>query len=215
MAASALALALLLTSSPLADAEARLLAGDPNGALALLAGAGSTPRRLRLEADARVALQDRDAVVLLDALEKHPGWDQHARRQKSLISEAEDRKDRVRLGSILFALTLGLLILAGARELLIVRIETLVAGIALAVALLIWGELSKPLMTVAGVVALAGLALVHAGTAAVRRTAAPPRVRVMVAASMVLGLLGAVWAVGTQIRWGGLFELLLRASTGG
>jgi hypothetical protein len=223
MVASAPAVAVLLAlaanpapdESPLTAAEAKLLDGDAKAALALLAGAGSTPRRLRLEADARVALGDRDAPSYLEALAKHPGWEQHAMRQTMLLEEEKARQDRVRLGSILFALTLGLLILTGARELLVVRIEVLVAGIGAAAALLIWAELSKPLMTVAGVVAMAGVALVHAGTAAVRRTAAEPRVRAMIAASMLLGFAGAVWAVGTQIGWGGLVLVLSSASTGG
>jgi hypothetical protein len=213
------ALLLTLAADPaqeaLTAAEAELLEGDPHAALRLLAGAGSTARRLRLEADAYVALRDRGAVQYLESLKRHPGWEQHAGRQLMLLEEEKQRQDRVRLGSILFALTLGLLILTGARELLAMRIETVVAGIGAVAALLIWSQLSEPLMTVAGLVALAGVALVHAGTAAVRRSAAPSRVRVMVAASMLLGFTGAVWAVGAQIGWGGLFLVLARATTGG
>jgi hypothetical protein len=221
MAGTALAvaiLAVLATASPqdatLRDAEAQLLSGDPRAALSTLAGAGTTPRRLRLEVDAHVALNDRDALPLIDALARHSGWEPHAALQRARLEETWVRQDRVRLGTILFALTLGLLILTGARELLAVRIETIVAGIVGALVLLLLGALSEPLMSVGGVVVVAGLALVHAGTAAVRRTAAPPRVRAMIAASMVLGLAGVLWAVGLQIGLGGLFAVLARATTG-
>ncbi len=198
-------------AAPLRAAEADLLAGDADAALADLADAGSTPRRLRLEADAHVALHDHAAAALLEGLARHPGWAQHARRQQATMAAADAQQDSVRLGSLLFALALGLLVLAGARELLVVRIETVVAGIGAAAMMLILAELSKPLMSVGGVLAVAGLALVHAGTAAVRRTAAPPRVRAMVATSMVLGFSGAVWAVFTQISLGGVFALLATA----
>jgi hypothetical protein len=221
MAGTALAAAILVvlaTASPqdasLLDAEAALLSGDPQRALKILAGAGSTPRRLRLEVDAHVALQDREALTLLDALARHPEWTSHANHQRLQLEESAARQDRVRLGTILFALTLGLLILAGARELLVVRIETIVAGIVSATSLLLLSALSEALMTVAGVVVVAGLALVHAGTAAVRRTAAPPRIRALIAASMLLGFAGVLWAVAAQIGLGGLFGVLAKAAHG-
>ena len=211
-------LVVLAAASPqdatLRDAEAELLSGDPNEALKILAGAGTTPRRLRLEVDAHVALQDREALPLLDALARHPGWWSHANHQRTQLQEASARQDRVRLGTILFALTLGLLILAGARELLVVRIETVVAGIVSAASLLLLSALSDPRRTGAGVVVVGGLALVPAGTAAVRRTAAPPRVRALIAASMLLGFAGVLWAVATQIGLGGLFGVLAKATTG-
>lgn len=202
------------SDAPLRSAEALLLAGDASSALVTLAGAGATARRLRLEADAHVALQDRQATALIAALSRHAGWEQHSRRLTTALEVANDRRDRVRLGSILFALTLGLLILAGARELLRVRIETAVAGIAAVGSLLLLSKLSESLMTIGGVVTVAGVALVHAGTAAVRRTAAAPRVRAMIAASMLLGFIGAAWAVFTQIGLGGLLAILSRATSG-
>lgn len=194
--------------APLWAAEAQLLAGDPKVALATLAGAGATARRLRLEVDARVALQDRQALPLIEALAGHDGWEQHAARQRAAMEAKERRQQWVRLGSMLFALTLGLLILTGARELLALRIETAVVGIGAALVLALVSQLSKPLMAVAGVACMAGVALVHAGTAAVRRTAAPPRIRLMIAASMLLGFGGVCWAVGAQIGLGGILSLL-------
>lgn len=197
-------------SHPLWAAEVLLLAGDPAGARAVLdrAPPSDSPRRLRLEADIGVALEDRRAEPVLAALGRHPGWEQHAARQSGRLDDARTAENVVRLGTLLFAGCLGLLVLGGARELLRISRDTLLAGAALAVGLLVLASVSKPLMTVIGVVGVGGLALVHAGVSTVRRTAAAPRARTMIAVMMLLGFLGALFAVGTQLGVARLLALV-------
>lgn len=195
------------SSRPLWAAELLLLSGDPAGARSVLdkAPPSDSPRRLRLLADIDVALQDRRAEAALEALATRPGWGQHAALQTGRLDRARTSETVVRLGTLLFAACLGLLVLGGARELLRVGPDTLIAGAGLAVALLVLSSVSKPLMTVVGLVGVGGLALVHAGVSTVRRTAAGPRVRTMIAVMMLLGFLGALMAVGAEV---GLARLL-------
>lgn len=186
-------------AQPLGAAEAFILAGDPAPALEILATEAPTARRLRLEADAYVALHDPRLEEALAPLDADPAWAQHAAWARGSFLADEARASAARTGTICFALCLALLLLGAGKELVRIGPDGIVLGVVWLACVAFLGQISKPLMVLAGVIGGATLALAHAGTAMVRRSAAGPRGRVIVATVVLLGSGGAAFGVAYRV----------------
>ena len=190
-----------LASAPgLAAAEALLLAGDPQAALPALARrsppvSGTGPRFLRLQADIRLALGDRLAASsALDALEQHAGWGAHVAARRRALDATSASRSASRYGLGLFACALAVLVLAGARELLRIRVESLVMAAAVLAALALTRYAAPAWAPLVGLVYVALLSVAHATAAARRRSEPGPRGRLLLAVVAVLAAGGVLAA---------------------
>ncbi len=184
----------------LAGAEALLLLGDPRVALEKLGDAAppdpsKSARFLRLQADVRAALGDRRAAEgALAALREDPRWEAHAQRRSAVLEAGSPKRAIARYGLGLFACALAVLVLGGARELLRIRREGLVLGIAVLGALGLAGRGDPRIAPAFGLVSVAVLSIGHAVSAARRRVDPSPRGRLLLAVVALLAVLGVVAA---------------------
>jgi hypothetical protein len=195
----------IAASEPLRAAEIHMLAGGAQRALEILArlppidlareGAeDEAARRIRIEADAYLAMHDEEnAVRAMVALSRIPGWHAHGsrRRQPPPDQISPFRRALADTGVALFALSAGLLLIGAARELLRVRLETVLLAFAAAIAVLLASRTSPALAAPVGLVSFAAFVLGHAGAAAVARRLPGPRGRLLFGTLVVLGIGGA------------------------
>jgi len=184
---------------PLAWAEAQLLLGNPRRALEALDRDPSDPRALRLELDARVRLGDRaGAERAALALSKHEGWRMHALNTLGAVQLARDRDTSARVGLVLYACALAVLLLGGARELIRIRRESalMIAAVLAGIALAYRAE--PPLSVAFALFDLAALAAVHAGVATFHRLAPGARGRLILATLVILAIAGALGAIAAR-----------------
>ncbi|MBI4821144.1 MAG: hypothetical protein HY791_33095 [Deltaproteobacteria bacterium] len=184
---------------PMQDAETVLLAGDPGQALKLLARAPEGPRKVRLMLDGQLA--DRGllkARATAEVLAQFPGWLVHASRQAGMIERADQVETWTRIGTTMFALSLMMLSLAGLRELLKLRKESLVVlvGILLSLGFSRLGGPATPLGLPLVVVSWGALG--HAAVATAYRVEPGGRGRALLIALLATGMLGSSIAVLAQ-----------------
>jgi len=200
------------TSGParLRAAETLFFARDVAGARAILDGIGDDvdpARKKRLALDLAVLVSDipvAQRAVL--ALSKHDGWDNHARRQAFALTAIPRDAVIATFGRVLLALALGILLLGGAKELLVPRKPTLILAGAAAIAALLAAWVSPVLAQLVILVDLAALVLAHAGLATIHRVGPSPKGRVFLAVLVLLGSAGAVLAVLAPIPWSFVLE---------
>lgn len=192
-------------------AEIALIIGDFGRALAMLRSfeprtQDEDSRRVRLELDAALASGDRRlAEERLVVLAQREGWSAHVRRQDAHLQLLSGKRQLARFGTLLFAMSLSVLLWCAGRELLRLRRETLVFGFASVVALFVFRAVAASLVPPLGVAALATLSMVHASAAARSRLAPGARGRLVLALFLVLGMLGASLAVSSQLDPSRLF----------
>lgn len=186
-------------------AEIELLAGAPARAEATLDGlAPTTPddagRKARLLLDAALERGDpHQAAERAAALERYPGWAQHARRAGARIEALERSSTVGGFGTILFALAIAACTVVGSRELLRPRLEVLAFGGVLLVALALAAGRPPPYPTAVGLFGVACLALVHGAGSALRRAIPSPRSRLFLVTVLLLGSFGAGVAVISRV----------------
>lgn len=201
---------------PLLRAEVLLWAADPEGARAVLPTPIEGPRALRLESDALIQqVRGAEAEGALTRLGAYPGWQNHVAHQRAHLETLQWRRHGARAGLMMFALSLALLALGGARELLRVHPESL--------ALLLGGVLVLGLARGAGTVVAAYSALIvactvtlgHAAVATLRRTRPGLRARLLIGVLLLSGILGAGAALGFQIGPASLLQALVAGAAEG
>lgn len=174
--------------------------------------ASTHTQRLRLELDARVQRGEVEAGRrVAERLAEHPGWGPHAWRQVGVLDTIERRRGIARLAGGFFALALAALALAGGRELLKVRRPVLILAVVVAGSLLAIAIVSPLLARIAALVELAWIVLAHAASAAAARTVPVPRLRLFIAALLLIGVAGAALAVLLPLPGPFYVEALSRA----
>ncbi|MFO0727068.1 MAG: hypothetical protein U1E65_25025 [Myxococcota bacterium] len=184
-------------------AETELLAHDPRAAWATVERIGNEdPRTIRLALDAAVEMQDaKRALPLLEKLAQAPGWRAHAERQRWELTRTDDRRDLARLGGAMFAFALTVLLVGGGGALIRpTRTSMVLVGVLVAdAAFSVW--VSPLLGRLLALIFLAWAVLGHAAASAIRRTAAPRRMRVFVVVLLGLGMVGVSLAILAPIPW--------------
>ena len=184
-------------------AETLVLLGDGQRALDMLRRNRTTrrdPRTTRLVAEASRAIYDVQGVRSAgERLGDEQGWSQAGRVFAQSAGWLKQRRLLQRIGLGLFALSLAVLGLSGARALLAIRGSTVVMTAATLAAVLIARQGAPRGVPVVALIGVGFLALAHAATSTVDRTRPDARGRLMAAALVVLGAFGLVLSVVARV----------------